>query len=114
MNFTAIDCFAGAGGLSLGLLRAGFQIGAAFDNSSVAVRTYNRNLGEHAVVANAEEITGEQLIRACRLATQRCALVAGGPPCQGFSRQRRGRDDDSRNDLVLEFLRLVLEIQPIM
>lgn len=41
-------------------------------------------------------------------------LIAGGPPCQGFSIQRVGDDVDDRNDLVLEFGRIVREIRPRM
>lgn len=110
----AIDCFAGAGGLSRGLTQAGFRIGAAFDNNALAVRTYNRNIGPHAIVANVEKLSGAQLLAAAGLSQGGCALVVGGPPCQGFSVQRRGRDDDDRNLLVMEFLRLVLEIRPLM
>ena len=41
-------------------------------------------------------------------------MFAGGPPCQGFSSQRRDAhlDGDKRNDLVLEYIRLVVELQP--
>lgn len=110
----AIDCFAGAGGLSLGLMQAGFRIGAAFDNNDLAVRTYNRNLGPHAVVANVEKLSGAQLLENAGVSPGECSLVAGGPPCQGFSVQRRGCDDDERNLLVMEFMRLVLEIRPML
>src|SRR5579863_1852414 len=103
----AIDCFAGAGGLSLGLTQAGFRVGAAFDNDALAVRTYNRNIGPHALVASVEKLSGAQLLAAAGLPAGTCALVAGGPPCQGFSMQRRGSDDDERNLLIMEFLRIV-------
>lgn len=108
----AIDCFAGAGGLSLGLAQAGFVVGAAFDASAPAVRTYARNHGEHILCARAEGLTGERLLKLADVAQGACELVAGGPPCQGFSRQRRGAAADDRNELVFQFLRLVAEIQP--
>lgn len=87
---------------------------AAFDADADAVRTYNSNLGPHAVVARAEGLSGADLLRLADAAPGDCALVAGGPPCQGFSVQRRGAAVDHRNDLVLEFIRLVLEIRPAM
>jgi DNA (cytosine-5)-methyltransferase 1 len=110
----AIDCFAGAGGLSLGLMQAGFRIGAAFDHNALAVQTYNRNIGPHALAARIEELSGTALLTAAGLSAGTCSLVAGGPPCQGFSMQRRGCDDDDRNILIMEFLRIVLEIRPAM
>src|ERR1039457_5548984 len=88
----AIDCFAGAGGLSRGLTQSGFRIGAAFDNNALAVRTYNRNIGPHAIVANVEKLSGAQLLAAAGLSQGECALVAGGPPCPRFflPTKRRG------------------------
>lgn len=109
-GFLAVDCFAGAGGLSLGLQQAGFRIAAAFDSDGIAQRTYCRNVGPHVIVAKAEELSGRDLIQSgCSI-----GLVAGGPPCQGFSRQRRGTDHDGRNALIADFIRLVIEIRPTM
>jgi len=108
----AIDCFAGAGGLSLGLQRAGFEVRAAFDFDEAAVETYRRNLGDHIELADVRTVHGEDLLARAGLRRGELALLAGGPPCQGFSVQRRGADEDVRNDLVLEFGRLVLETQP--
>jgi DNA (cytosine-5)-methyltransferase 1 len=109
---TAIDCFAGAGGLSLGLTKAGFEIRTAFDSDAYAVETYSRNIGGHIRRAKVEELSGAELMATARLEEGTCSLVAGGPPCQGFSVQRRGADKDHRNDLVFQFLRIVLEIRP--
>lgn len=39
-------------------------------------------------------------------------IMIGGPPCQGFSVQRRGDDFDPRNKLILEYCRLINEIKP--
>ena len=108
----AIDCFAGAGGLSLGLIQAGFDVRAAFDNFNQAVATYRSNIGDHILMSNVEEISGHELVRAAGCFPNECALVVGGPPCQGFSRQRRGDPNDDRNVLVLEFQRIVSEIMP--
>ena len=108
----AIDCFSGAGGLALGLQRAGFDVRAAFDADALAVETYRRNLGGHAFVSRSEDLCGSDLLRAAGISEGECDLVVGGPPCQGFSRQRRGVDADSRNALVLDFFRLVAEVRP--
>lgn len=108
----AIDLFCGAGGLSLGLREAGFQIAAAVDNDPVAIRTYNANIGSHVFSSPIEEISAFDLLTKAGLSPGECTLLAGGPPCQGFSLQRRGSRKDPRNALVLEFLRMIEEIRP--
>jgi DNA (cytosine-5)-methyltransferase 1 len=111
-KLSVIDCFCGAGGMSAGLIAAGLDVRAAFDSWDVAVRTYRRNLGDHAICAKAEDLTGATLLGGSKRGRSRADVVVGGPPCQGFSTQRRGGRDDKRNDLVLEFMRIVREIRP--
>jgi DNA (cytosine-5)-methyltransferase 1 len=108
----AIDLFSGAGGLSLGLSQAGFTVAAALDNDAVAVASYRRNIGDHASTAPIEEVSAADLLARAGLGRGEVTLLAGGPPCQGFSLQRRGDRDDPRNVLVLQFLRMVEEIRP--
>lgn len=108
----AIDCFAGAGGFAFGLLQAGFRLGAAFDWNTEAVRTHRHNLGDHVLEADASTLHGDMLLAKANLYRGDPALVVGGPPCQGFSRQRRGSNEDDRNQLVLDFIRLVGEMEP--
>lgn len=109
-----VDAFCGPGGLSLGLGRAGFDVRAAFDFDARSVETYRRNLGDHAFRADARAVTAEQLREACGLTPGReLDLFAGGPPCQGFSKQKRGAHlGDARNELVREYLRLVKGLRP--
>ena len=112
VSMTAVDCFAGAGGASLGAAWAGFDVRAAFDLNERAVETYGKNLLGHVVQADVMDLTGAGLLSLGRLAQGECDLLIGGPPCQGFSVQRRGADTDERNALVGEFLRLVAESSP--
>lgn len=110
---TAIDAFSGSGGLSLGLQRAGFEIRAAFDTDEASIATYRRNNGPHGFVGDASQITGTELRSRAGLEGVELDLFAGGPPCQGFSKQKRGAHlGDPRNVLVLEYLRLVEELEP--
>lgn len=106
-----LDLFCGAGGLSLGLKRAGFDVLHALDHDSDAIATYNQNLGPHGHVGDVRDLSRSSLASS-GINVGSVDLIAGGPPCQGFSVQRRGSDHDDRNFLVLEFLRLVLAIKP--
>lgn len=112
-RFAAIEGFCGPGGMSLGLQLAGFEVRFAFDVDAQAVKTHRRNLGEHCVVADAMTVTGEELRGRAAVGADELALFAGGPPCQGFSKQKRGAHlGDRRNDLVLHYVRLVKELRP--
>lgn len=111
-SYTAIDLFSGAGGLSLGLKMAGFNVKAALENNPFAAKTYEKNLGAHMLQRDIHDISGEEILNYAGIQSGQCDLLAGGPPCQGFSIQRRGSDKDSRNELVLEFMRIVEEIRP--
>lgn len=99
--------------MSLGLLDAGFHLCFAFDINTKAIDTYRRNLGGKAVVSDVRELTGAEILEECRLEVGDLDLLAGGPPCQGFSKQTKGAvNGDERNNLVLEFIRLVQELRP--
>ncbi len=100
---TLVDLFAGAGGLSLGFARAGFQCMVAFDNWPAAVSTYRVNLGPHIRLAS---ICSDLEL------SEVPTVIAGGPPCQGFSSAGMRRSSDVRNTLVGEFARLIARIKP--
>ena len=102
MQLSVIDLFCGAGGLSLGFIRAGFRSVAAFDNWEPAVETYRANLGNHVQRAT--------ITRDFDLSCP--TVIVGGPPCQGFSSAGMRRADDVRNSLVGEFSRLVARVRP--
>ena len=110
---TCIEAFSGPGGLGLGLHQAGFEILAAFDADRFAVETYRRNLSPRCFQKKAEDLTGGALLELAKLAKGELDLLAGGPPCQGFSKQKRGaHNGDDRNSLIMEFARLTQEILP--
>ena len=123
---TAIDLFCGAGGLSLGLRQARFRVAAALDVSPLAVESYRMNFprvpigggagGGRAEPCDVRGATGARLLRLAGLRKGELDLLAGCPPCQGFStlrtKWRQPAVDDGRNGLVLEFLRLAGETRP--
>lgn len=112
-RYTAIDSFSGPGGLSIGLRQAGFDVVSAFDINRFAVETYRHNLGDHVLQGDARELTGEGLLSKAGIKRGELDLFAGGPPCQGFSKQKRGaHNGDERNELVIEFARIARSIEP--
>jgi DNA (cytosine-5)-methyltransferase 1 len=108
----ALDLFCGCGGLSLGLERAGFQILAAVDNWDIAINTHRLNFSHNALKAEVTGLTPQQVFGQDWDSWPKIDLIAGGPPCQGFSIQRIGKDSDPRNNLVLEFARFVVMVSP--
>ena len=114
-KYTCIDSFCGAGGLGLGLKRAGFDILLSFDIDKLCIDTIKRNqqyFCHQAIVADIVDMLNGNLLKRCNLKRGDLFLLAGGPPCQGFSVQRRGSDTDSRNGLVLMYGKLINELYP--
>ncbi len=114
-KYTCIDSFCGAGGLCLGLQRAGLDILLSFDIDKLCIDTINKNqkyFNHPAVTADIADMLNGELLNRCNLNRGELFLLAGGPPCQGFSVQRRGSDTDSRNELVLMYGKLIDELYP--
>ena len=112
VKFSAVDLFCGCGGLSLGLRRAGFKVLAAIDNHSLSTSTYGLNHKRTYLVKDDIRLTNpREIMETLNLAPGDLDLMAGCPPCQGFSTLRTlngGRDiDEPLNDLVYEFVRFV-------
>jgi len=108
----AIDLFSGAGGLSLGLQEAGFRVAAAVEISPDICKTYAANHPNVALITgDARRVTGKMLLEAAGV--KHIDLVAGCPPCQGFtSLTHKYRGGDARNTLLLEMARIVGELRP--
>jgi len=110
----AIDLFAGAGGLSLGLEQAGFDVAASVEIDPVHSCIHKFNFPNCAVLANPiERVSGQDILKAAGLKpSKKVDLVAGGAPCQGFSLIGQRALDDPRNQLVKEYIRIVDELRP--
>jgi DNA (cytosine-5)-methyltransferase 1 len=118
----AVDLFSGAGGLSLGLRDAGWQVVLGVDTDERALATHAHNFGGLSLHADLSTAAGRETVLTA-LDGIPIDLVAGGPPCQPFSRagrskirslvQRAGRPEyDERRDLWRAFLDLAVAIQP--
>jgi DNA (cytosine-5)-methyltransferase 1 len=108
---TAVDVFAGGGGLTVGLKRAGFRVVGAIEIEPAAFSTYKSNHPEvPALKQDVRTVRGRSLLS---LASGRIDLLAGCPPCQGFcSLTHTAKRRDPRNALVREMGRLVAEVRP--
>lgn len=107
-----VDLFAGAGGFSLGLEQAGIPVALAVDNDPVAVSTHEKNLTSTVIEADLADSDPKRLLEEVGLTADDVDLVVGGPPCQGFSLQRRGPRGDPRNRLVLSFVDFIATVVP--
>jgi len=113
----AVDLFAGVGGLSLGLELAGFSVASHVEIDDTAARYAEYNFPLTTTLGGAErgdvrKMSGSDLIGGVPPKAD-IALIAGGPPCQGFSLAGKKDRSDPLNDLVLEMARLVLELKPL-
>ncbi len=104
-----VDAFSGAGGIALGFEAAGFETAYAFDVEEDCVATFHKNVS---LVAEQADVTDPNIISKVNNAVGKAPFViVGGPPCQGFSQQRRGDDGDPRNNLVLRYADLALGLK---
>lgn len=114
---TAVDLFSGCGGLTVGLKRAGFRVLGAVDVDPLSVETYKANHRDVKVwEGDIRKLEPSSLAAALGLTKKRLDLLAGCPPCQGFSTLRTLNGavqiDDPRNDLLLEFERFIKALLP--
>ena len=119
----AIDVFSGAGGMSLGMEAAGFDVAVAVDNDPVHLATYQYNFPfTRAIYASAADLSGSDILSKVETGLSglastegwdgRVDCLFGGPPCQSFSNMGKRDPNDSRGALIEEFARLVCEIRP--
>lgn len=114
-SYTCVDCFSGAGGLALGLSHAGIRHLLSFDNNPRCVESFRLNdkyFDHEALCADVESMLNGRLLDLAGLKKGELFLLAGGPPCQGFSVQRIGDDNDPRNQLVIQYAQLIEEVMP--
>lgn len=114
MEKLLIDLFAGAGGLSCGLEMAGFTPILANEIEPAYANTYKENHpNTEVVVDDIRTLCERNLRKTLNLGAGELDLLAGGPPCQGFSINAPIRSlDDERNHLFKDFLRIVEALEP--
>ena len=132
-KFTYIDLFCGCGGLAFGLEKSGFELVLGVEKSDMAAETFYHNfirrIGsagewedycglplreqlEKKLVVSELNILLEDAPAIRRLRTYGVDLIAGGPPCQGFSMAGRRNPRDARNKLPWQFIELIELLSP--
>lgn len=121
-KYTVIDLFAGCGGLSLGLYQAGWSGVFAVEKNKCAFETLKHNLIDKKHHFNWPEWLPQEPTDIVELLKQnedelkslrgKIDLVAGGPPCQGFSMAGKRMENDQRNKLVFSYISFIELVQP--
>lgn len=101
---TVISLFAGAGGMDLGFIQAGFQVVWANDLDKDCYETYRLNIGQHILCADVADVNMDGIPQA--------DVVIGGPPCQGFSVAGKMDPSDPRSQLLWEFVSVIEAKRP--
>ena len=114
----AIELFAGAGGMALGLQQAGIDVAGLVEIDDSCLHTLAANQKKafpkaEIIKADISKISGGQLLGWTGIKKGRLDLLSGGPPCQGFTFSNKNRSiDDPRSKLMWHFIRLVGEMKP--
>ena len=116
MHYKFADLFCGCGGMSIGLVNAGFIDTIAADFWDIAKTNYLSYgpLSKTSFYQTNMFIEDERKELASALKDAQIDLLAGGPPCQGFSTLGKREEKDTRNTLVEAYLKTALEIKPKM
>ena len=119
---TYIDLFAGCGGLSLGLHNAGWKGLFAIEKSPLAFKTLEYNLIEKInhfkwpgwLPKQALDINDviEKYAQKLEQLRGKVTLIAGGPPCQGFSIAGRRNENDERNKMIDKYIKFISIVKP--
>lgn len=115
MELLSIDIFSGCGGLTEGMHQANFKTKIAFEIDEIASKAYRLNHPQTSVITkDIRKVSIAEIKR--KLKGKTIHLLAGCPPCQGFSSIRRLNRvtpvDDDRNNLIMEYVRLVKALRP--
>ncbi len=112
-DLTAIDLFSGAGGITLGLLNAGFDVLLSSDISTACAKTHARNFNDVAFTQeDIHHLSNQRIKQVTGLTRGDLDVLFGGPPCQGFSIIGARDGDDPRNGLFREFMRVAKALAP--
>jgi len=111
LTYNFIDLFSGAGGITQGLVQAGFNPVASVEISPIASATHKRNFPNcHHFCRDIRGFNSQEWLG--QIDAPHIHLIVGGPPCQGFSVAGKRDPNDQRNQLFKEFIRIVSNVRP--
>lgn len=119
-KYTAVSLFSGCGGFCEGVRLAGFEVKAAVEIDKFAAQTYRENFPEvplfegdvHDFLNPDSGIWQEAAGRFSNVEPGQVDMLFGGPPCQGFSQIGTRILDDPRNELYMQFIRVLKHLKP--
>ena len=114
-----VSLFCGVGGLDLGFQSAGFEVAVAIDNNPKVLELYKLNFPDTLVLCrDIGDISTSEIRKTIQNKYPDwdgdIAAVIGGPPCQGFSVAGKQDVNDERSQLIVKFINLVIELNPLM
>lgn len=111
--YNAVSLFSGAMGLDLGIEKAGFNIKVCCEMNKWAAETIRRNTNIPVIEKDINTVSTEEILATAQIKKEDVDLIVGGPPCQAFSSAGRQRGlADFRGNVIIQYLRVVSEIQP--
>jgi len=118
-GLTCVDLFAGAGGFSLAAKRQEIKIALAVESDAHAAKTYRGYFSisekiSHLLEQDIRTVSLREIKRIVHSRAEKCDIVLGGPPCQGFSGHRLGDSgvNDERNSLIHVYFDIVETLNP--
>lgn len=118
MKVEVVDLFCGVGGLTCGLIQSGLKVKAGFDIDKTCKYPYEFNNNAKFIEKDIRKVSAEEINK--YYSPNAIKVLAGCAPCQPFSQmsfkyqsdENKKRENDKRYDLLLEFGRLVKDVQP--
>lgn len=104
-KFTVLDLFCGCGGMSKGLVDAGFNIVAGIDIWDQAIESYKQNFNHLSICADLTQLSPAQFSTSYGINHKSIDLLVGGPPCQSFSLAGKRDIRDPRGSLFMEYVK---------
>jgi DNA (cytosine-5)-methyltransferase 1 len=109
-----IDLYSGVGGLSLGAVKAGFNLFGAVEREKRIIESHAKNFPASGhLCTDISSLNGKSLRKEIKLGNNELAGLIGGPPCQGFSTMGKRSVGDERNQLFVNFFKLTSQINPV-
>ena len=107
-----IDLFSGCGGLSYGFEQSGFECVVGVDHDAPSLQTFGHN-HPHAIPMRLDLSKDDSISKiVSAIGNTKIDLIAGGPPCQGFSLTGTRKEHDIRNNLFYSMFKLAEKVDP--